>query len=167
MSDSQEYPWNMYLIKNMEDIVVCSRFKVLNSDNSSCFPAVEHVQVTFVETHRPPLKFISFQNNKHWYLIHTWSDKALNRSFVNRTLSSLHEWSCCHVISCYIMLSWYLKCPFIFCIFSYSCFYLLTYSPEMEFKEFERWFKFKPRLKYGWFHLKLYQMFQDLSRRLI
>ena len=31
----------------------------------------------------------------------------------------------------------------------------------------ERRFKFKPRLKYGWFHLKLYQMFQDLSRRLI
>ena len=36
-----------------------------------------------------------------------------------------------------------------------------------EFKEFERRFKFKPRLKYGWFHLKWYQMFQDLSRRLI
>ena len=36
-----------------------------------------------------------------------------------------------------------------------------------EFKEFERRFKFKPRLKYGWFHLKLYQMFSDLSRRLI
>jgi len=36
-----------------------------------------------------------------------------------------------------------------------------------EFKEFERRFKFKPRLKYGWFHLKLYQMFQDLSRRLL
>ena len=33
-----------------------------------------------------------------------------------------------------------------------------------EFKEFERWFKFKPRFKYDWFHLKL---FQDLSRRLI
>ena len=30
-----------------------------------------------------------------------------------------------------------------------------------EFKEFER------RFKYGLFHLKLYQMFQDLSRRLI
>ena len=29
-----------------------------------------------------------------------------------------------------------------------------------EFKEFERRFKFKPRFKYGWFHLKLYQMFQ-------
>ena len=39
--------------------------------------------------------------------------------------------------------------------------------PIAEFKEFERRFKFKPRFKYGWFHLKLYQMFQDLSRRLI
>ena len=36
-----------------------------------------------------------------------------------------------------------------------------------EFKEFERRFKLKPRVKYGWFHLKLYQMFQDLSLRLI
>ena len=40
-------------------------------------------------------------------------------------------------------------------------------EPVAEFKEFERRFKFKPRFKYGWFHLKLYQMFQDLNRRLI
>ena len=33
-----------------------------------------------------------------------------------------------------------------------------------EFKELEPRFKFKPWFKYGWFHLKLYQMFQDLSR---
>ena len=54
-------------------------------------------------------------------------------------------------------------------------FYLLglcTYSTcstcsVAEFKEFERRFKFKPRFKYGWFHLKLYQMFQDLNQRLI
>ena len=39
--------------------------------------------------------------------------------------------------------------------------------PVAEFKEFERRFKFKPRFKYGWFYLKFYQMFQDLSRRLI
>ena len=39
--------------------------------------------------------------------------------------------------------------------------------PVAEFKEFERRFKFKPRFKYGWLHLKLYQMFQDLSRRFI
>ena len=37
--------------------------------------------------------------------------------------------------------------------------------PMAEFKEFERRFKFKSRFKYGWFLLKLYQMFQDLSRR--
>jgi len=42
-----------------------------------------------------------------------------------------------------------------------------TMTSVAEFKEFERRFKFKPRFKYGWFHLKLYQMFQDLSRRLI
>ena len=30
--------------------------------------------------------------------------------------------------------------------------------PEAEFKEFES------RLKYGWFHLKLYSIFQDLSQ---
>ena len=44
---------------------------------------------------------------------------------------------------------------------------LLIKRPVAEFKEFERRFKFKPRLKYGWFHLKLYQMFQDLNQRLI
>jgi len=38
---------------------------------------------------------------------------------------------------------------------------------KAEFKEFERRLKFKPRLKYGWFHLNLYSMFQDLSRRSI
>jgi len=38
---------------------------------------------------------------------------------------------------------------------------------EAKFKEFEPQLKFDPRLKYGWFHLKLYSMFQDLSRRSI
>ena len=40
-------------------------------------------------------------------------------------------------------------------------------NPVAEFKEFERRVKFKPRFQYGLFHLKLYQMFQDLSLRLI
>ena len=40
-------------------------------------------------------------------------------------------------------------------------------EPQMEFKEFEPRFKFKPWFINGWFHLKLYQMFQDLSRGLI
>ena len=34
-------------------------------------------------------------------------------------------------------------------------------QPEAEFIEFER------RLRYGWFHLKLYSVFQDLSWCLI
>ena len=38
---------------------------------------------------------------------------------------------------------------------------------EAEFKEFETRFKFKPRLKHGWFHVKLYSIFQVLSRRSI
>ena len=37
-------------------------------------------------------------------------------------------------------------------------------NTKAEFKEFEPRVKFKPRLKYGWFHLKLYLIFQDLSR---
>ena len=45
--------------------------------------------------------------------------------------------------------------------------FFLSLHPVAEFKEFERRFKFKPRFKYDWFHLKLYQMFQDLSRRFI
>ena len=48
------------------------------------------------------------------------------------------------------------------------CHSLIYFSlPEAEFKEFEPRFKFEPQLKYGWFHLKLYQFFQDLSRRSI
>ena len=38
---------------------------------------------------------------------------------------------------------------------------------EAEFKEFDPRLKYKPQLKYGWFHLKLYYFFQDLSRRSI
>ena len=38
-------------------------------------------------------------------------------------------------------------------------------KPKAEFKEFEPWLKSKPRLKYGCFHLKLYLIFQDSSRR--
>ena len=40
-------------------------------------------------------------------------------------------------------------------------------TAEAEFKEFEPRLKFETRLKNGWFPLKLYSMFQDLSRRLI
>ena len=47
------------------------------------------------------------------------------------------------------------------------CFNKMIYLsfPEAKFKEFKLWLKFETRLKYGWFYLKLYSMFQDLSRR--
>ena len=48
-----------------------------------------------------------------------------------------------------------------------SCFITFFKYPEAEFKEFEPRLNIQPRFKYAWFHLKLYQMFQDLSRRLI
>ena len=38
-------------------------------------------------------------------------------------------------------------------------------QPEAVFKEFEPRLKFKPGLKYGWFHLRSYSIFQYLSRR--
>ena len=38
-------------------------------------------------------------------------------------------------------------------------------KPEAKFKEFQQRLKFESRLKYGWFRLKLYSMFQDFSRR--
>ena len=53
--------------------------------------------------------------------------------------------------------------------FSLTAFYvILTFKiepPEAEFKEFVP--RLKPGLKNGWFHLKSYSMFQDLSRRSI
>ena len=36
--------------------------------------------------------------------------------------------------------------------------WLKVSRPVAEFKEFERRFKFKPRLKYGWFHLKCFKI---------
>jgi len=62
----------------------------------------------------------------------------------------------------------YLAKKIFFYIYHMTYLHLLYDShrlPEAEFKEFERRFKFKPRIKYGWFHLELYQMFQDLGRR--
>ena len=45
--------------------------------------------------------------------------------------------------------------------------FTICLQPESEFKEYEPRLKLKPRLKYGWFHLKLYLIFQDLGRRSI
>ena len=36
--------------------------------------------------------------------------------------------------------------------------YLAQKDTVAEFKEFKRRFKFKPRLKYGWFHFKCFKI---------
>ena len=50
-------------------------------------------------------------------------------------------------------------------LFAYVCTFLkiiivVIWFPEAGFKEFEPRIKFETRLKYVWFHLKLYSMFQ-------
>ena len=49
-----------------------------------CFPTVEMRTVE-----KPQLKINSFQNYKHTYFIHNWSDKAFKGTIVNGALSSL------------------------------------------------------------------------------
>jgi len=46
-------------------------------------------------------------------------------------------------------------------------FIMITLRHEAKFKGFEPRLKFEKQLKYGWFHLKLFSMFQDLSRHSI
>ena len=50
--------------------------------------------------------------------------------------------------------------------FNFAIEFILMWT-EADSKEFESRLKFKPRFKYGWFHLKSYSLFQDLSRRSI
>ena len=65
------------------------RFKsVQYSNNSYMFSCIKNMQVTFVE--KTQLKIICFPNYKHWYLIHTLSDKAFKGTVVNWALPSLH-----------------------------------------------------------------------------
>ena len=107
----------------------------------SCTPPLEHIWVLI----RYPKLFFLFQNRDIEYfeiiLKCVWWEDEFSEA-------------------CFILF----KLNFFVAILS---FIPIIKHPEAEFKEFERRFKFKPRLKYGWFHLKLYQMFQDLSRRFI
>ena len=58
--------------------------------------------------------------------------------------------------------------PFSFCLPEVITLKLLSLlestDPDAEFQEFESRLIFATRLKYGWFDLKLYSMFQDLNR---
>ena len=74
MPDSRRYPWNLYVINNVEDILFF-KFKII-----PIFSCTKNEQLLFK---KPQLKIISFQNYKHWYLIHTWSEKAFKGTVVS------------------------------------------------------------------------------------
>ena len=85
MPDLQQYPWNLYLINNVEEIVVFQVKKYLISIIPICFPGIEMLKSFLERTH-----FWKFHNFKHWYLIHTWLNKVFKVTVVNRTLPSLN-----------------------------------------------------------------------------
>ena len=81
MINSQQYPWKLYLINNVENIVVFLDWKVCISDIITVyFFCRRNPPVQIVE--KPQLKIISFQNYKH--LILTWSHKAFTSTVVNQ-----------------------------------------------------------------------------------
>ena len=82
----QLHPGHLNLINNVEDIVVSLGLNLFNSDHFY-FPAVE---MGICHFRKLRWKIHSFQNYKHWYLIHTWPDKAV---MCTETLSYLHGWS--------------------------------------------------------------------------
>ena len=51
----------------------------------------KNAQVTFVDN--PQLNLICFQSLKQWFLIHTWSDKGIKGTVVNRAMPSMHRGS--------------------------------------------------------------------------
>ena len=53
-SDSQRYPWNLYLIKHVEDIVIFLGLQMFNSDYFCMFSCSRNAQVNFKE--KPHLK---------------------------------------------------------------------------------------------------------------
>ena len=59
MFDSQQCPENLYLVNNVDDIVVYS-FKSVYSDTSYMFFCRRNAQVTFVE--KPQLKIYKITN---------------------------------------------------------------------------------------------------------
>ena len=67
LSDLQRYPWNLYFINNVEDIVIFLGLKVFNSDNSFMFTC--SFKITVVE--KQQLKTIeNYQLNElYWYTI--------------------------------------------------------------------------------------------------
>ena len=85
--NSQRYPLNLYLINNVEDILLYFRVWKCSSNLiiSKCFHLASHF---YRETTTEINQFSKLYTLI--YIIHTWSDKAFKDTVVNQTLSSLH-----------------------------------------------------------------------------
>ena len=59
---------------------------IINVENTIVFLIRK---VIFAE--KPQLKINNLKKKKHWYLIHTWSDKSFDGTIVNGALSNLNE----------------------------------------------------------------------------
>ena len=59
---------------------------MLNLENSYMLSSSRNAQLTWVD--KPQMKIIIFYNYKHWYIIHTWSDKAFKCTVVNRAITN-------------------------------------------------------------------------------
>ena len=77
------------LIKYLLFLVVFLALKLFNSYKFSIVFEARNVYVNFVE--KSELKFISFQKQKHGFLIHTWSDRAVKGRVVHQTCDSINE----------------------------------------------------------------------------
>ena len=79
ITDLQWYPWNLNLLKNVENTVV-----FFNSKRDKRRNAQD------IFTNKPQMNINSLKKQKHGY---SWSDKALMGTVLSRSLPSLHEGS--------------------------------------------------------------------------
>ena len=79
--DSQRNLWNHNRIKIVENTVVFLSARPLLILSKKC---------TGHFCRKTANKIKSFTKQKHWYLVHTWSDKTFKGTAVNRVLPSLH-----------------------------------------------------------------------------
>jgi len=72
--------FHLTLIKNVED--------PFSDSKNVFFLYVFPIKKCASNFHRETVK--QFRETKHWYLIHSWSDKAFKDTVVNQVLPSLH-----------------------------------------------------------------------------
>ena len=92
MHNLQHYPWNLNLIKNVENIVVFLTKKCLFLRISPLL-LISKKCTSHLSQREPQMKISRLKKQKHWYLIGTWLDRAFKGTNVNRVLPLVHgDW---------------------------------------------------------------------------